>query len=132
LFLRFLHASLQLEALRECINAKEVRHSLNAFPSKIGDVYLYTWDRILNDRAEHVSLVKAVLIWVLYAKSSMTIEELRMAATSLDTHKFEADLMVPPSTLLSLCRGLITMEEKSGLVRLVREWVYSLLLLTLK
>jgi hypothetical protein len=41
--------------------------------------------------------------------------------TSLDTYKFEAGRMVARSTLLSLCRGLVTIEEESRLVRLVRE-----------
>lgn len=120
--LRFLHASLQLEALSECISAKEVRQTLKAFPSKIEDVYLFTWNRILKQNAEHVLLAKSVIIWVLNASRSMTVEELRMAvATSPVTHKFEADQLVPSTTLVSLCRGLVTVEEGSRLVRLVRE-----------
>ncbi|KAH6902945.1 hypothetical protein BKA70DRAFT_1515405 [Coprinopsis sp. MPI-PUGE-AT-0042] len=35
----FLHASLQLDALHECINAHQVRQRLKGFPSKIEDVY---------------------------------------------------------------------------------------------
>jgi ankyrin repeat domain-containing protein 50 len=104
------------------MSAEEVRRTLSAFPSKIDDVYLYTWRRILDQKAEHVLLAKTLLVWVLNAKRSMTVEELRMAiATSPETHKFEAGRMVPRSTLLSLCRGLVTMEEESRLVRLVRE-----------
>jgi ankyrin repeat domain-containing protein 50 len=117
-----LHASLQLEALRECVTAEQVRRTLEAFPSKIEDVYIYTWERILNQNADHVLLVKAAFVWILNAKRSMTMEELRMAiATSPETHHHEAGRMVPRSTLLSLCRGLVTVEEESRLVRLVRE-----------
>jgi ankyrin repeat domain-containing protein 50 len=106
-----------------------VRCTLKYFPSKIGDVYLHTWERILNQNAEHVLLVKAVFLWVLNAQRSMTIEELRMAiATSPETHKFEPGRMIPRSTVLSLCCGLVTVEEESQLVRLVREWLSNLLM----
>jgi ankyrin repeat domain-containing protein 50 len=131
-FIRFLHASLQLEALRECMSAEEVRRTLSAFPSMIDDVYLYTWRRILNQKAEHVLLAKALLVWVLNAKRSMTVEEIRMAvATSLETHQFEAGRMVPCSTLISLSHGLVTVEEESQLVRLVRKWLDNVLMLIL-
>ncbi|KAH6909937.1 hypothetical protein BKA70DRAFT_1425651 [Coprinopsis sp. MPI-PUGE-AT-0042] len=51
----------------------------------------------------------------------MRVEELeRAVATSPETHKFEASRLVSGATLMSLCRGLITVEEESQLVRLVR------------
>lgn len=52
----------------------------------------------------------------------MTIEELECAvATSPETHKFESHRLVPGAIFISLCRGLITVEEESSLVRLVRK-----------
>jgi ankyrin repeat domain-containing protein 50 len=99
-----------------------VRRTLKAFPSKIEDVYIFTWDRILKQNKDNVLLAKTFLLFVLYASRSMTIEELAMAAaTSPETHRFEAGRVVHSSTLISMCRGLITIEEESHLVRLVRE-----------
>ncbi|KAH6916361.1 ankyrin repeat-containing domain protein [Coprinopsis sp. MPI-PUGE-AT-0042] len=116
----FLHASLQLDALAECFSAQDVMETLKSFPSSIEDVYQRTWARISNGGRKHTSLAKAVLVWVLNASRSMTIEELQRAvATSPDNHKFEAGRLVPETTLLSLCGGLITVEEESRLVRLV-------------
>ncbi|KAH6889058.1 ankyrin repeat-containing domain protein [Coprinopsis sp. MPI-PUGE-AT-0042] len=116
----FLHASLQLDALGECFSAQDVRATLKAFPLSIEDVYRQTWTRISNEGRKHASLAQAVLIWVLNASRSMTIEELeRAVATSPDTHKFEPGRLVSGSTLLSLCGGLITVEDESRLVRLV-------------
>ncbi|KAH6909867.1 ankyrin repeat-containing domain protein [Coprinopsis sp. MPI-PUGE-AT-0042] len=116
----FLHASLQLEALCECATAYEVRQTLDAFPSRIEDVYLQTWHRILQQRSSHVALAKTTLVWVLNASRSMTIEELEHAvATSPDSYKFEPDRLAPGSTLMAFCRGLVTFEEESRIVRLV-------------
>ncbi|KAH6889054.1 ankyrin repeat domain-containing protein 50 [Coprinopsis sp. MPI-PUGE-AT-0042] len=116
----FLHASLQLDALGECFSVQDVRDTLKSFPSSIGDVYRQTWARISNEGHKHASLAKLVLVWVLNASRSMTIEELeRVVAFSPDTHKFEPDRLVPETTLISLCGGLIVVEEESRLVRLV-------------
>ncbi|KAH6884371.1 hypothetical protein BKA70DRAFT_140498 [Coprinopsis sp. MPI-PUGE-AT-0042] len=116
----FLHASLQLGALCECVTVLEVRQTLEAFPAKIGDVYRQTWQRILEQKSSHVLLAKNALVWVLSSSRSMTIEELERAiATSPETYKFEANRLAPGTTLLALCRGLLTLEEESGFVRLV-------------
>ncbi|KAH6889026.1 hypothetical protein BKA70DRAFT_884392 [Coprinopsis sp. MPI-PUGE-AT-0042] len=116
----FLHASLQIDALGECLSAQDVTDTLKAFPSSIEDVYRQTWARISNESHKHASLAKAVLVWVLNASRSMTIDELERAmATSPDTHKFEPRRLVPETTLVSLCGGLIAVEEESRLVRLV-------------
>ncbi|KAH6909886.1 hypothetical protein BKA70DRAFT_1027556, partial [Coprinopsis sp. MPI-PUGE-AT-0042] len=116
----FLHASLQMDALCECINAQEVMQILEAFPSRIEDVYIQTWHRILVQKQKQVLITKALLVWVLSASRPMTIEELECAiATSSDTYKFEPNRVVPGATLMSLCRGLVTFEGESRLVRLV-------------
>jgi hypothetical protein len=55
----------------------------------------------------------------------MTVSELeRAVATCPDTYQFEADRLVPGTTLMSLCRGLVTVEKESGIVRLIRELHY--------
>ncbi|KAH6877440.1 ankyrin repeat-containing domain protein [Coprinopsis sp. MPI-PUGE-AT-0042] len=116
----FLHASLQLDALCECVTAQEVRQTLEAFPSRIEDVYLQTWRQILEQRSSNAVLAMTTLVWVLNASRSMTIEELQHAvATSPETYKFEPSRLAPGTTLITLCRGLITLEEESKLVRLV-------------
>jgi hypothetical protein len=95
---------------------------LKEFPSNIWDVYLQTWNRILKQDEDLVLVAKVALAWVLFASSSMTLGELeRVVATSPDTYRFDPDRLVPGATLMSLCRGLITAEEESGIVRLIRE-----------
>jgi ankyrin repeat domain-containing protein 50 len=96
--------------------------TLEQFPAKIEDVYEQTWKRISNQDPEHASVAKAALLWVLYAKDSLTIEALcRAIAICPKTHRFEEARLVPSSTIIDLCHGLVTLDEKSSLVRLVRK-----------
>ncbi|KAH6879588.1 hypothetical protein BKA70DRAFT_1345395 [Coprinopsis sp. MPI-PUGE-AT-0042] len=116
----FLHASLQLNALRDCTSVLSLRKTLEAFPAPIEEVYLQTWNRILNQSRENVLLAKQVLLWVLTATRSLTIEELEYAiATHPDTHLFDPERLVDEASLLRRCYGLVMVEEKSRLVRLV-------------
>jgi hypothetical protein len=119
---RFLHASLQVDALCECYSSDDVRETLNNFPPSIQGFYRKTWDRIMNETVKQASLAKAALVWVLNAQRAMTIEELeRAVATSPVTYKFEPGRRVPGATLISVCGGLVTFDEESRLVRLVRK-----------
>ena len=121
MFVRFLHASLQTEALRRCISLHQVRRILNSFPARIEDVYLRTWQTIHQEGEEGAELVRSVLLWVLNASRSMTLKEIeRAVATSPSTFEFEADRVVPGSTFLAMCHGLLVVEEESQIVRLVR------------
>lgn len=127
-FPRFLHASLQLEALRDCTSVHDIKATLEEFPTRIEDVYTQTWRRIQDQPRRKAQLVQNFLLWVLTANRSMTIKELQYAiATSPDTHRFDTDRIAEESTLIALCRGLVTVEEKpkgpkGGLVRLVRKF----------
>ncbi|KAH6912028.1 hypothetical protein BKA70DRAFT_1098331, partial [Coprinopsis sp. MPI-PUGE-AT-0042] len=116
----FLHASLHLDALCECMIRQEVRQTLLAFPPSIEDAYLQAWNRLLNQKTRHVLLAKAVLVWVMNALRPMTTGELeRAVATSPSTLKFKPDEVVPGRSLVALCCGLVVFEEESRLVRLV-------------
>jgi hypothetical protein len=55
----------------------------------------------------------------------MSVDALRYAiATSPDTHEFDQSRLVSSETLITLCRGLVAVEEEeeeTRIVRLVRE-----------
>jgi hypothetical protein len=97
-------------------------HSLLGFPAKIQDVYEQTWNRIMDLEEHQSSLAKAALLWILNARQAMTLAELRHAlAVAPDTHQFEPARLMSEAALMGICRGLITLEKESRLVRLVRE-----------
>jgi ankyrin repeat domain-containing protein 50 len=119
---RFLHASLQLDALQLCSSPHDVLMTLQSFPSQIEKVYMQTWNRIVDSTPHHISLAKAALVWVLNAQRSMTIDELRYAlATHPVTHNFESTRLIHETTFMAIFRGLIVVDPRSMLVRLVRK-----------
>ncbi|KAH6892729.1 hypothetical protein BKA70DRAFT_1201208 [Coprinopsis sp. MPI-PUGE-AT-0042] len=116
----FLHASLQLDALRGCANIYAVEKTLEDFPRQIEDVYQQTWKRIEAQAPETAVIAKNALIWVLCAKRSLNIDELRHAvATCPDTYKFDSRRLVDGPMLMGLCRGLVNVEEVTNIVRFV-------------
>ena len=120
---RFLHASLQLDALQDCYTAHDAMRILEAFPSKIEDVYHQTWNRIVGSGSSRQAyLAKTAFLWVLYARESLHVEVLQMAlATCPETYHFDSARLPSESTILSTCRGLLTIDKESQLVRLVRK-----------
>ncbi|KAH6894845.1 ankyrin repeat-containing domain protein [Coprinopsis sp. MPI-PUGE-AT-0042] len=116
----FLHAKLQLEALRNCVSALDVEETLRAFPSDIEAIYAKTWERILAQAPRQSNLAKLVLLWITHADGEMTIDTLRRAvATCPETYTFEPKRMVPEALLLSVCCGLVSVDAKTRLVRLI-------------
>jgi ankyrin repeat domain-containing protein 50 len=121
---RFLHAKLQLEALRNCVCALDLEETLQAFPMDIHTIYTKTWERICAQEPKLANLAKLVLLWITHADTELTIDTLRRAvATSPETHAFDPKRMVPEALLLSVCCGLISLDQKTRLVRLIREFL---------
>ncbi|KAH6874828.1 ankyrin repeat-containing domain protein [Coprinopsis sp. MPI-PUGE-AT-0042] len=116
----FLHAKLQLEALRNCVSPHDVEETLQTFPSDIEAIYAKTWERILAQGPKQSNLAKLVLLWITHADGEMTIDTLRCAvSTCPETYAFEPKRMVPEALLLSVCCGLISVDEKTRLIRLI-------------
>jgi ankyrin repeat domain-containing protein 50 len=64
-----------------------------------------------------------VLLWITHAQWELTIDTLQRAvATSPDTYAFEPKRTVPEALLLSVCCGLVSVDETTRLVRLIREF----------
>jgi ankyrin repeat domain-containing protein 50 len=119
---RFLYAKLQLEALRNCVSALDVEETLEAFPTDIQAIYMRTWERICAQGPKLANLAKLVLLWITHAQTELTIDSLRCAvATSPDTYVFESKRMVPEALLLSICCGLVSVDQKTRHARLIRE-----------
>ncbi|TFK17913.1 hypothetical protein FA15DRAFT_649986 [Coprinopsis marcescibilis] len=116
----FLLASLQLDLLKLCTNFKSFEQALERLPTGVDEMYAITMRRIETLGEANASIAKHALMWLTYARSSLLIQELCQAvAIGPDTYEFDKALLVDNETLLSMCCGLVTFEEGSGLVRLV-------------
>ncbi|KAH6888320.1 hypothetical protein BKA70DRAFT_59764 [Coprinopsis sp. MPI-PUGE-AT-0042] len=116
----FLHASLQLDALRGCASVYAVEKTLEGFPRQIDKVYQQTWERIQDQAPDMFAVATNALVWVLCAARSLKIDELCHAiATCPVTHKFDPNRLVDTATLMGLCRGLVSVEEVTNIVRFV-------------
>ncbi|KAH6890144.1 hypothetical protein BKA70DRAFT_1202173 [Coprinopsis sp. MPI-PUGE-AT-0042] len=111
----FLHARLQLDALRRCSNAQQIYQTLEAFPSDIEAIYKRSWERIV-----HQDLAALVFLWVIYANGELTIEQLQhCVAVCPVTHSYSLERVVSAKFILSACCGLVNLDEQSDRVRLI-------------
>ncbi|KAF5332472.1 hypothetical protein D9611_005347 [Ephemerocybe angulata] len=109
----FLLARLQMElVLERCATIGSLLKALETLPSGINDMYRLTMDRISSLSEEEVSLAHRTFIWILHSKENLSPEDLQHALTfSYEDKKFVEDSSVSIPVLLSICCGLVTLEE---------------------
>lgn len=115
-------AALQVDALNGCLNLKSLMKTLDSLPSGINEMYRRTMCRISDQSAEEAALAKLTLLWLTHAQRSLKIEELQDAlATSFRDGSYDADAVTESDVILATCCGLVTIDESSREVRLIRE-----------
>lgn len=88
-------------------------------------MYDATFKRIEAQTEDDISLAKRALAWLTYALRSLTIIELEHAlAVSSDTETFDEEDITPEDLIASVCCGLVIIDKKSQIVRLVRKYTY--------
>ena len=118
---RFLLARLHLDALMECQSDAEVSQAIDSLPQDIAATYDNAIERIKQHRERNRRLAFAVLSWVTFAGRPLTVTELRYAvAVKPDMTTLTSKHAINETQLTSYCAGLIVVDEKTRLVRLVR------------
>ncbi|KAL8910022.1 MAG: hypothetical protein Q9171_004682 [Xanthocarpia ochracea] len=118
----FLLARLHLGALATKHTRKALRSALQSLPIEVDRTYEETLRRINDQNHDDVSLAKQVLVWVFHARNPLTLKELQhaIAAIHLDGETDIDDEDLPDGDILvSVCAGIITVDQESGQVRLV-------------
>ena len=86
----------------------------------LGDVYGTTIERIKAQDGDKSRLGMAALMWVSYAERPLQVDELCHAlAVEIGSVDFNTGNVPSISTLVSCCRGLITVDKEASTVRLV-------------
>ncbi|KAL7940378.1 hypothetical protein V8C42DRAFT_362745 [Trichoderma barbatum] len=118
----FLLAKLDLDSLLDAKLPRDIRAKLNNLP-KGSKAYSRAYEEIMK-RIEHqgpesVKFAKTVLSWITCAKRPLTISELLHAlAVEIGESRLNEKDLPQVQDLVSVCAGLVTVDEGSGIIRL--------------
>lgn len=119
----FLLACLHLDSLRGKPTKKAVQSALAKLPKgseALKEAYDEAIQRIKGQLPEEFELAKNVLSWITCAQRALTTEELSYAlAVEADELELDEDNIPDIEDMVSVCAGLVTVDEESNIVRLV-------------
>ena len=119
---RFLLVFLSIETILKEVTIYQRRKKLNAMTDglDLGGAYGATLGRIKAQGGEKGRLGTVVLMWILYSRRPMKVDEICHASAipirSNDLHKNDIPTI---STLLDSCQGLVTVDKGASTVRLI-------------
>jgi ankyrin repeat protein len=120
---RFLLASLHVDSLvskKTTARLKSALDSLSHGSGALGDAYDKVIDRIDGQVHDDCTLAKDVLSWISYAQRPLTTGELCHAlAVEIGDENFDPENIPDVEDVLSVCAGLVTVDEESQIIRLV-------------
>ena len=77
-------------------------------------------ERIEGQLADEEKLAKQVFSWITYAKRPLTTSELEHAfAIELEESQLDTENLCRVEDMVSICAGLVTIDEESEIIRLV-------------
>ncbi|KAH6902747.1 ankyrin repeat-containing domain protein [Coprinopsis sp. MPI-PUGE-AT-0042] len=108
----FLHASLMVEAISQSPSLSHVLNHLDKLPAKLDVLYGDAFARIGMQDEEKASIARCAVAWVVFAEEPLTVQDLRHAVARKPEVDWAApENLVPASLLLSICAGLLIVEE---------------------
>ncbi|KAG5794504.1 hypothetical protein H9Q69_006460 [Fusarium xylarioides] len=124
----FLLARIYLNLLSYKVSETEIRKQLAMIKrgsrkgnaKALSDAYEQTMTRIKSQEPDHAMLAQRVLLWLTYARSELTIEDLQYALATRSKYRMVCTQDLPfKSTMISVCAGLVALDESSKIIRLV-------------
>ncbi|KAI3573063.1 hypothetical protein IWW34DRAFT_888169 [Fusarium oxysporum f. sp. albedinis] len=130
----FLLAQLYLGLLADKMTENDIRSAVETFRKQckgIGEdqkdkvlahAYEQTMERINAQMPGMKTLAIKVLSWITCAKRRLTTSELQHAlAIKTGTSEIDPGDLTPIGDMVSVCAGLVTIDEESGIIRLVHD-----------
>ena len=120
----FLLVKLYMDSLVGKRSPKAVKAALARLPSG-SNAYDFAYndamERIKFQKPDQTELAMEALTWITFAKWPLNVQELQHALATTDPEQVEIDEEDFPDIedILSICAGLITLDEETGIVRLV-------------
>lgn len=120
---RFLLAQLHFDRLTECMTPKAVMKALKSLPTG-SDAYDYAYsaamDRINQQVSGRSELAIKALSWITHARRPLSIFELQHAlGVEVGENEFDEENVPQVEDIVSTAVGLVTIDEKSKIIRLV-------------
>jgi hypothetical protein len=104
-------------------NRAAVLGALERLPTEIHGAYDIVMDRIKQQGESDEALAKKVLLWVAQARRPLSVAELQHALAVLPGMKqMDADYVTDEDILISVCAGLVVLDQEQNIVRFVRKW----------
>src|ERR1700761_8285834 len=127
---RFLLARLYVDSFLNTVDESQVELALDKVskssqgPKEINQIYDQAYDdaikRIESQMSNQIELARKALLWIKDAQRSLTVEELRHALAVKPGDKELNQKSIPKiEVVVSVCAGLVTVDEKSNTVQLV-------------
>lgn len=102
---------------------KAIRSALNQFSTgceTCDPAYNDVMQRIEGQVTDRKEMAKQILSWITCAMRELTIVELQTAlAVELGESHFDEDNLPDLTDMVSVCAGLVTVDEQSHIIRLV-------------
>ncbi|KAJ7107888.1 ankyrin repeat-containing domain protein [Mycena epipterygia] len=116
----FLLAKLHIDSLTTKNTVKAVREALHQLPMDLRHTYDEAMERIDHQGEDDKQLAYLTLMWVVNAKRPLSVGELQEAlAIEPDTTALDPDNVLDISIILSVCAGLVTVDEEASVIRLI-------------
>ncbi|KAJ7453168.1 hypothetical protein FB451DRAFT_1565720 [Mycena latifolia] len=124
----FLLAKLHIDSLTTKHTIKAVRDALDEMPGDLDSSYDEVVERINRQSADDRKLAWCTLSWVTNAKRPLRPSELREAlAVEPRTMHIDRDNLLDMDTVLSVCAGLVVINEADRRIRLIHYTMQSYL-----
>ena len=112
-----------MDSFKNKLTVREVKAAMRSLPkgSDAYDVaYTAAMERIFAQGKESSEMAKRILSWILCARRPLrTLELLHALAVEVSDTEVDEENILDTKTLLTICAGLVTIDEKSDNVRFI-------------
>ncbi|KAI9894447.1 MAG: hypothetical protein M1814_003205 [Vezdaea aestivalis] len=116
----FLLAHMNILSLSQKNNRKAILELLGHLPNNINVMYDEALERIRAQNEDDLALAMSVFLWISCAYRPLEIIELQHAiAVEPESTFIDEDAITDEETLLSVCAGIVILDEESKTIRLV-------------
>jgi hypothetical protein len=113
-------AELHINLLAKQVGSTPISSILKSLPEDWTATYRNVMSHIWGQNEDAVERARQVLGWLTYAKQSLTIHELQVAlAIDEDREGLDEENLPDIEHSISVCAPLVTLDRKSGIVRLL-------------